>query len=154
MMYWIVSSRMHDPLRLSRFLSRFDSYPCVEIIECLTSASSSRGLSFQLYIHQVFDQLEAVARQHPLWVHGTHRLPFFSVNVLKTVAHSGARSAMLTCNGTLEDAYTLLDLCQSILVPMPTYIDRRGRRFPKTKWVEPHGREWDFASRPRVTRRL
>ena len=82
-----------------------------------------------------------------------HVMPFFSVNLLKSVAHSGARSAILTCNGTLEDAYTLMDLCQSILVPMPTHIDRRGRRFPKTKWVEPRGREWDFASRPRVTRR-
>ena len=134
-------------------MSRFDSHPCVEIIECLTSASLSRALSFQLYVHQVFDQLEAVARQQPLWRHGTHSLPFFSVNVLKTVAHSGARSAILTCNGTLEDAYTMMDLCQSIVVPVPNYIDRRGMRYPNTKWIEPHGKEWDFASRHRVTRR-
>ena len=107
---------------------------------------------FELDTDQVHFELARVARNQPHWNLATHVMPFFSVNLLKTVAYSGARSAIITINGPLEDAYTMMGLCMSMVVPVPLEIDRRGMRFPKTRWVDQKGAEWRFARRPRTMR--
>ena len=59
-------------------------------------------------------------------------------------AHSGAIHAVVTaCTRVLTEAVTLREVARQIVVPAPTEIDARGRRFASTRWMQPRGPDAD-----------
>ena len=53
-------------------------------------------------------------------------------------AASGAIHAVVTaCTRDLMEAVTLREAARNIVVPVPTEIDARGRRFASTWWMQP-----------------
>ena len=63
------------------------------------------------------------------------------------VAASGAIHAVITaCTRDLTEALTLREVARQIVVPAPTEIDARGRRFASTWWMQPRGPDADQAA--------
>ena len=55
-------------------------------------------------------------------------------------ARSGAIHAVVTvCTRDLTEALTLREVARPIVVPVPTEIDARCRRFAFTCWMQPRG---------------
>ena len=90
---------------------------------------------------QVYTWLAEAATRLPRWDMARHVLCTHScvIQEHQQSAHSGAIQAVVkACTRDLT-ALTLREVARHIVVPAPTEIDARGRRFASTWWMQPRG---------------
>ena len=95
---------------------------------------------------QVYVWLAEAATRLPSWAPARHVLCMHTCVVPEhqQPAASGAIHAVITaCTPDLTEALTLREVARHIIVPVPTEIDARGRRFASTWWMQPRGPDAD-----------